>query len=268
MSENKYILYNLNVVEGESWYLSCFKNEKDPNFSPILQLRCSNYVDPWEDSSFHYHTISQEIFILLDGELWMIINDKPLTLRNRNILLVQPEVSHSIVGGRGKIRHLVFKIPHKEDKWILTKSKINYNKIRIDMTNKYFKANIDSSIGFFADLNKKKYQNRWLLGIGEALYKTKHLSLAYMNFKDKDDYIATNHKETYHYHLASTEWYFTIKGYQKLLINNDEITIYPGYLLRIPEKSSHTLLLYSYPFEGITLRTPIIPEDKVILRED
>ena len=118
-----------------------------------------------------------------------------------------------------------------------------------------------------ADLNEEKYQKNWLLGYGEAIYQTERLCLAYMDFECEKDYTKINHNETYHYHKVTTEWYLTIKGHQKLQIGNKKITISPGYLLRIPERTPHLLLSYSYPFEGITLRTPAIPNDKIILNK-
>ncbi|MFX1313307.1 MAG: cupin domain-containing protein [Promethearchaeota archaeon] len=266
MSETKYFLYNLNNA-GIQWYLSCNKNVDDITYSPYLQLRCSNYVDPWEDKSSHYHSKSQEIFILLDGELWMMLDDEPFTLLRNNLLLVQPEVPHMIIGGNQKIRHFVLQVPHQKDRWIQVNKNTNYDKERIKMAKNHYRCEIDGITGFFADLNDKKFQNNWLLGYGEAIYKTQRLCLAYMDLKREQDYNEMNHIETYHYHEESTEWYFTIKGQQKFLIDNKEISISPGYLLRIPEKTPHLLLSYSYPFEGITLRTPAIPNDKIILNK-
>ncbi|MFX1572175.1 MAG: cupin domain-containing protein [Promethearchaeota archaeon] len=266
MNETKYFLYNLNNV-GIQWYLSSNKNIDDKAYSPHLQLRCSNYVDPWEDKSSHYHSKSQEIFILLDGELWMMLDGEPYTILRNNLLLVQPGVPHMIIGGRTKIRHFVLKVPHQEDKWIQHNENINYDTIKVKMAENHYKSDIDGLKGFFADLNDKKFQNNWLLGYGEAIYKTKHLCLAYMDLKCEQVYNEMNHIETYHFHEESTEWYFTIKGQQKFLIDNKEISVDPGYLLRMPEKTPHLLLSYSYPFEGITLRTPAIPNDKIILNK-
>ena len=259
MSKTEYFLYNLNNV-GIQWYLSCNKNVDDITYSPYLQLRCSNYIDPWEDKTSHYHSKSQEIFVLLDGELWLMLDDKPFTMLRKSLLLVQPGVPHTVIGGRHKIRHFVIKVPHQEDKWIKTNKNANHDDIRTSMAEKQFNWENDSLTGFFADLNNKKFQNNWLLGYGEAIYKTKRLCLAYMDLKYEQEYNEMNHIETYHYHEESTEWYFTFKGQQKFLIDNNEISISPGYLLRIPEKTPHLLLSYSYPFEGITLRTPAIPD--------
>ncbi|UCC18139.1 MAG: cupin domain-containing protein [Promethearchaeota archaeon] len=266
MIKTNYFLYNLNNV-GIQWYLGCNRNVDDMTYSPYLQLRCSNFVDPWEDIYSHYHSESQEIFILLEGELWMLVNNKPFTMLKNNLLLVQPGVPHMIIGGKPKIRHFVLKVPHQKDEWIKSNENVNYDTIKVKMAESHFKNEVDSLIGFFADLNEKKCQNNWLLGYGEAVYQTKRLCLAYMDFRSEKDYIENNHNETYHYHKVTTEWYLTIKGQQKLLIGNKEISIRPGYLLRIPEKTPHLLLSYSYPFEGITLRTPAIPNDKIIINK-
>jgi mannose-6-phosphate isomerase-like protein (cupin superfamily) len=265
MSENNYILYNLNTI-GTDWFLSCKKNEDDRTYSPYLQLRFSNYVDPWDDPIPHYHTKAQEIFILLDGELWMMLHDTPFKMQRRSLLLIQPGVPHIVIGGKPKIRHFVLKVPHREDKWIQANKSTNYDELRIKMAENHFKGEVDSLAGFFVDLNDKKFQNNWLLGYGEAIYKTKGLCLAYMDLKCEEEYNEMNHIETHHCHEESTEWYFTIKGQQKFLIDNNEIPVNPGYLLRIPEKLPHLLLSYSYPFEGLTLRTPAIPNDKIILK--
>ena len=198
------ILNNLNDI-GIEWYLNCNKNVDDIVYSPYLQLRCSNYVDPWEDTSSHYHSKSQEIFILLDGELWMMLNGEPFTLLRNNLLLVQPGVPHMIIGGKPKIRHFVLKVPHHEDKRIQVKKNTDYDKERVIMAENHYKSEIDRLTGFFADLNDKKFQNNWLLGYGEAIFKTKRLCLAYMDLKCEQDYNETSHIDTNHYHEESTE---------------------------------------------------------------
>ena len=142
MSENNFILYNLNNV-GTDWYLSCNKNIEDLTYSPYLQLRCSNNVDPWVDKSPHYHSKSQEIFIVLDGELWMMLEDKPCTMVRKSLLLIQPGFPHIVIGGKSNISHFVLKIPHQEDKWIQTNRNADYDKIRIKMTENHFKGKID-----------------------------------------------------------------------------------------------------------------------------
>lgn len=266
MKDKKFVLYDLNEKKG--WILSSFKDEEDIHFSPLLQLGRTNFCNPWEDQDFHHHTTSLELYLLNEGSLWVVVDGNSIKMDGCSLLVVQPGISHSVVGGEGKINHYGMKIPHSEDNKILDETPSNIQKLKEKMKFITEEATLESSVGFYVDFNKQANQNQWILGHGEARFKTAELCLAYMNFQNITDFETAQHPNELHYHKESTEWYLTLEGGQKLLVNNEEIVVQEGNLLRIKEYTPHKLLHYVYPFRGVTIRTPDAPGDKIVLKED
>jgi len=265
MTDTSFSLYDLENKHG--WLLSSFKNKDDIHYSPLLQFGRTNYCDPWQDPHFHSHSISQEIYLLIEGELWHLVDDIPIVMKERSLLIVQPGISHSIIGGRGKIQHFGMKIPHQEDKKIIDNKNREINNILNIIKEDNVENHLDPSIGFFIDLNEKKNQNRWQVGIGHAFYYTEEFCLAYVNFQSKEDRESVDHKDEYHYHKKSTEWYLTIKGEQELLIDGEIVVAKESTLLRVNEGTPHNVISRMYPFEGVTIKTPVVKGDKYILEE-
>ncbi|NPD90247.1 MAG: hypothetical protein HGN29_16165, partial [Asgard group archaeon] len=88
-----YTLYNLENKNG--WLLSSFKGKDDNCYSPLLQFGRTNFQEPWQDPNFHSHSISLEIYLLIEGELWHVVDEVPIIMKGRSLLLVQPGISHS-----------------------------------------------------------------------------------------------------------------------------------------------------------------------------
>lgn len=266
MHSSKYSLYNLNDKQG--WILSSFKEEDDIHYSPLLQFGRTNHCDPWQDPNFHSHSVSLEVYLLIEGELWHVVNGIPIIMKGRSLLLVQPDISHSIVGGQGKIQHFGMKIPHQEDEKIIDSKSRDIAKM-IDLMDKGKTENkLDPSIGFLIDLNNRENQNTWQIGTGHALYYTEKFCLAYVVFQTEEDRKSIDHKETYHYHQESTEWYLTLKGEQQFLIDGKELITKANTLLRVSEGTPHKVISRRYPFEGVTIKTPVVEGDKYVLEEE
>lgn len=260
MSDNSFI-YDLKDKRG--WIIGCFKEKN--NYDSYLQLGKTSFIEPWSDPDIHYHTQAQELYIVLNGEMWIQVGDDTiLRVKEKGLLLVQPNVPHSVIGGKGKIQHIGIKVPHEKDKKINVRK--NESAINEEYIQKYNRNSINSSKGFLADLNDNKNQNCWLLGLGTATYKTKELCLAFMSYADENEMKKDEHDDSLHYHSKSTEWYLSIKGDQEILVEEDQITVPEGCLLKIPTMKAHKILSYSYPFEGFTMRTPIFLNDKVTLK--
>ncbi|MCG3220700.1 MAG: hypothetical protein H7641_04905 [Candidatus Heimdallarchaeota archaeon] len=265
MPNPDFTLYELDNKQG--WILSSFKEQDDINYSPLLQFGRTNFCEPWQDPNFHSHTISLEIYLLIEGELWHIVNDIPIIMKGRSLLLVQPGVSHSIIGGKGKIQHFGMKIPHQSDEKIIDEKPRDLNKLTEGMKSRVISNVLESSIGFYIDLNEEENQNMWQLGIGHSLYYTEEFCLAYVNFLTEEKRKTVDHKETYHYHKQSTEWYLTLVGQQIFLIADEIITAEAGTLLRIHKGVPHKVVSRDYPFEGVTIKTPVVKGDKYVLEE-
>lgn len=260
MSDNS-LIYDLKDKKG--WIIGCFKEKN--HYDSYLQLGKTNFIEPWSDPEVHYHTHAQELYIVLNGEMWITVGkDTILRVKEKGLLLVQPNVPHSVIGGKGKVQHIGIKIPHKEDKKINVRK--NVSAIDEECLQKYNRNFINTSKGFFADLNDQENQNCWLFGLGTAKYKTKELCLAFMSYANENEMKKNEHNNLLHYHSKSTEWYLSIIGEQELLVEEDKITVPEGCLLKIPPMKAHKILSYSYPFEGFTFRTPVFLDDKVTLK--
>lgn len=107
-----------------------------------------------------------------------------------------------------------------------------------------------------------KHKGGWLLDSTKVgKWNSKILQFGRTNF------IKPWHDEKLHYHREGEEWYLVLNGSQKLQIGKDEVIIKKDQLLKVPEYIPHKLISYNYPFEGMTIRTPNVIEEKVILSD-
>ncbi|MFX1255748.1 MAG: cupin domain-containing protein [Promethearchaeota archaeon] len=260
MQKGKVYLYDLSEKDG--WLLS--RHHTGDHYSPVLQIRRSNFVEPWRDASSHFHTSAHEIFLVLKGELWLIVEDLPIRLQEESLLVVQPGVPHVAVGGRGPIQHYVMQISddHDEKKTIEEFSPEKLKKLE----SSFQKGNpeLDPLKGFFADLTEKENHNCWLIGyvLGNK-YLTKDYCFAYMIYNDENAVKKTDHRDIRHYHSQATEWYWTFEGEQELEVAGENIRIPKDHLLRIGKKVPHNINWRTYPFRGLTMRTSISLDEKV-----
>ena len=261
-----YELFNLNELNG--WIIGSEFDEKSPYYSSLFQLGRSNYLYPWKDPKFHYHTRSIEIYLVLHGELWVIIDKIAVKLKEKSILLVQPGVFHAVIGGKGTIQHYGMKIPSKGDRKVIQEKNDDYEKVIGSITKSGFNQSpyrqLNPKHGFIADLKENSNINCWLIGLWDVKYETEKFCFAYINFKTLGEKNTHSHQDHLHYHSESTEWYFTFKNSQEIFVNDKNVKVHEGYLLKIPKGVPHKQSSMSFPFEGATLRTPIL-DDKIIL---
>ncbi|NHJ49149.1 MAG: cupin domain-containing protein [Asgard group archaeon] len=262
MLERKFHLYNLHDKGG--WLLSPTYDDKfNSNF---IQFGRTNFLDPWSDPAIHYHTTSQELYLVMHGELWLKVGDSSVVLKERNLLLVQPGIPHAVVGGKGSIQHFGLKIPCISDEKIVVREVTQYEKnskpLFIDS------KDLDPKEGFIADFTQDDYRNCWVFGFGIAKYLTDEFSLAYMVFKDENEDTSLENYNDYHLHNSSEEWYFTFKGSQEILVNDENVVVSEGNLLRIGSGIPHKINKRQYPFEGMVLRAPLTRDDKVVVNLD
>ncbi|NPE08772.1 MAG: cupin domain-containing protein [Asgard group archaeon] len=257
MGNANYKLYNSNEKQG--WFVS--NNHSDLFYSKYLAVRKGNFVEPWKDNQIHYHTVSQEIFLVLEGEITLLVSEKLFKLKKRNFLMLNPNVPHAILGGKGKIQNYIMKIPQIDDERIVIQEGIQSDEI---LRNTQY-VEITAKEGFFADLTKPENHNCWLIGFGKAKHHSLGFSLAYMDFKSEFDFKEVKHPNDLHYHSSSEEWYFTFNGSQKLMVGEKKIEVPKDFLLKLEMNTPHKVIKRKYPFEGITLRTPNIKGDKVSL---
>jgi mannose-6-phosphate isomerase-like protein (cupin superfamily) len=106
--------YTRHTFQGYSGYLVAPGNPDTAH--ELVAVRHSASVPPWADADVHVHERSEEYYLLLRGELQFLVADSSVTLRAPEMLVVQPHVSHAIVGGRGPIEHFGFRAPAPNDR--------------------------------------------------------------------------------------------------------------------------------------------------------
>jgi mannose-6-phosphate isomerase-like protein (cupin superfamily) len=67
-----------------------------------------------------------------------------------------------------------------------------------------------------------------------------------------------------HYHRESWEYYLALKGKKILQIEEELVTVNAGEIVEVPPRVRHNIYRREAPYEGFTIRVPIIAEnDKV-----
>jgi quercetin dioxygenase-like cupin family protein len=96
------------------------------------------YVGPWDSDvpvpigyanagidEPHYHTQMYEIYLVAQGESTIVVNDKAVTLRPGQILVVEPGEVHTFIASSADYFHFVIQTPFSDN-----------DKVAVDRTGK------------------------------------------------------------------------------------------------------------------------------------
>ncbi len=224
----------------------------------LLALGHTAGIEPWRDPVLHVHAASDEMYCLLQGELYFLVDEVQINLRAFEILLVRAGSAHAVLGGLGAIEHIGLRTPALEDK-------SHCGDIPVDLTRPIAgPRDVFSHWGARLSLDKPEHQNTWLIGSGSATVASAHISLAYLNFPTHESAnagIGSRHR--LHFHEHSWEYYLVLQGEKTLQIGDEQVTIVAGELLEVPPGLPHTLASRQAPYSGFTLRVPAVLDDKV-----
>lgn len=84
------------------------------NYSSRLDFTCVWGVDPtyeWHNERLHYHTMREEYYILLRGQLDFQIGSEVVSLIGSQVLGVKPFTPHKVLGGQGPVDMLFVRVP-------------------------------------------------------------------------------------------------------------------------------------------------------------
>jgi mannose-6-phosphate isomerase-like protein (cupin superfamily) len=250
--------YTRYTFRGRTGYVI---DSSDPGVTQkLVAVGHTDSVAPWSDPGIHLHRNAEEYYFLFQGELRILVVEKLVSLRPKEILMVKPQVPHAIVGGEGLIEHIGIRAPAKRDKQLLGNIP---NELPPTVNERERELRCDW--GYRIPLEASKNQNCWLLGTGIARFRTSHLILAFLNFPTTEAAnagIGTRHR--LHRHQTSWEYYAALKGAKTLQIEDELVKIEAGEILGIPPMICHTLHSRQAPYEGFTFRVPIPDQhDKV-----
>jgi mannose-6-phosphate isomerase-like protein (cupin superfamily) len=240
--------------EGRSGGIVDSRVSKVPH--DLLIIGHTAFVSPWSDPYVHLHQESEEFYLLRHGELELYIAGAFLNLQPGELLMIHPQVPHAVVGGGGQIEHFGFRAPACEDKRAL-------GEIPSQAPNPYGRTNreLAADWGYRIPLTAPENQNCWLIGWGAARYASRHLILAYLNFPTFEAANAgIGTRLRMHYHRRSWEYYIAWKGRKILQIEDDLAHVDAGEILEVPPMVRHNIQSREAPYEGFTVRVPLMPE--------
>ncbi len=217
-------------------------------------------VAPWSDPLVHLHEQAEECYLLLAGELRLLVGTSVVLLAPREMLVVKPQVPHAVVGGAGLVEHIGLRAPALQDKQI-----VGEIPQELPPAIEGDERELRRDWGYRIPLGAAENQNCWLLGFGAARFQSAHLILAYINFPTAEAANAgmgTRHRP--HLHQESWEYYVALQGARTLWVDEQTVTIEAGEILEVPPNTCHTLYGRQPPFEGFLFRVPLLKSsDKV-----
>lgn len=255
------------MTANQAWIKYIFKEHSGWIVDPRLESEPHNLlgightacIEPWRDPDLHQHQESEEFYLLLQGELWLWIAGARVTLQPRELLMVRPRVAHAVLGGQGKIEHFGLRAPCLEDRH--PTGKIPDLLPPTGPVEREFRADWGCRI----PLSRAENHNRWLLGTGMAKYASQHIICAYLNFPTEQAAnagIGTRLRR--HYHQRSWEYYTVLQGCKVLEIGDELVNVEAGEIVAVLPGVWHNIHHRQAPFEGFTLRVPVLDEnDKV-----
>lgn len=223
----------------------------------LVAIRHSASVPPWADRDIHLHRDAEEYYIVLQGELQLLVDGSILTLQPHELLMVRPQVPHAMVAGRGPIEHFVLRFPGVDDR-----QTVGEIPDRLSPVVGEAERELESDWGCRVPLAEARYQNCWLFGVGRARFPSQYMCMAYLRFPDDDSVGADKHPHRLHLHERSWEYYAVLTGARVLRVGGESVEIGAGEILEVPPRVKHVLHATRTPFEGFTFRVPRL-DDKV-----
>ncbi|MBU0492708.1 MAG: cupin domain-containing protein [Chloroflexi bacterium] len=247
------VVYTKHTFQGYSGYLVTPDTAHE-----LVVVRHSASVPPWTDPDVHLHERSEEYYLLLQGELRFLVAGSLVTLRPQEMLVVQPQVSHAIVGGVGPIEHFGFRAPAPSDR-----QTVGVIPAKLPPVSEEESRELRREWGYRIQVDDAGNRNCWLTGLGAARFHSPHFLLAYLDFPTEEEAnagLGTRHR--LHLHARSWEYYVVLQGTKTLRIEDELVTMQPGEMVEVPPGVRHTLHSRQAPYRGLTFRVPILP-DKV-----
>jgi len=226
----------------------------------LISIGHTALVPPWSDANLHQHPSSEEFYLLLQGQLILEIIDFRISLHRGELLMVSPGVPHAVIGGAGAIEYFGIRAPALDDKQVVGELVMDIPLLGEE------ERLISAEWGCRIPLDTPQHQNCWLVGAGSALFASQNLALAYLDFPTQQTAnagLGTRHQ--LHYHQKSWEYYTVLMGEKVLLIDGEQVSIQAGETLAVPPAVKHTLYSRQAPFQGFTIRVPVVLDDKIVV---
>jgi mannose-6-phosphate isomerase-like protein (cupin superfamily) len=204
----------------------------------------------WSDPAIHIHELSEELYLLIVGELSFVIGSQVLSLRGGELLLVRPQVPHAIIGGRGPIEHFGIRAPAPPDK-----RPVDALPSLAGPAVEEQQRELVRDWGFRAVVGAAGSHNAWLVGAPPAPFASERLSLAVLDLPDVSEWrevarrLGERRDDEWEYHIVLAGGVALASGVGPVACEAGElIEVAPG--VRCGEPTWGT------PYRGIAVRVP------------
>lgn len=243
---DKWFLVALNRDESHGYIAGSRLARTDPAYSTLVDIGFNCQADAWQDDLAHYHTESEEYYLVIRGSLTMEVGGQTVPVPAGHLLGVKVGTSHRVVGGQGPIESFSIRMPgNKNDKVVVQQGQV-----------------CPHDAWFLLDLHApcSDYQ------AGACLPKTDPAYSPLWDFWSgwQRSLIMWRGQE-FHYHTRAEEFYIVLRGRLDLEVDGQVIAVQPGHLLDVKPGAVHGVVGGQEPIDTLFFRVPGGRGDKTVV---
>lgn len=113
------------ILQGKKWGVGSFFEKESPNFSNKIEIGFVRLKEPDKSDKIHYHQSIEEYYIVLSGEMEILVDKKTILVKTKEVLGVKPKTPHIIRNVTPNTEIILIKTPSKpKDKKITREQKL------------------------------------------------------------------------------------------------------------------------------------------------
>jgi mannose-6-phosphate isomerase-like protein (cupin superfamily) len=218
----------------------------DPAYSTLVDVGFNHQTDVWQDALAHYHTESEEYYLVIQGSLALEVRGQTVFVPAGHLLGVKAGTSHRVVGGQGPIESFSIRMPgNKDDKVVVQQSQLcpNDSWFLLDL----HAPHSDYQAGACLPTTNPAYSPLWDFWSGWQRS------------------LITWQGQEFHYHTRAEEYYIVLQGRLDLEVDNQVVSVQPGYLLGVRPGAVHSVVGGREPIDTFFFRAPGGRGDKTVI---
>lgn len=241
------------------WFLIAFSGDErhgyvagsrlpraDPAYSTLVDIGFNRQADVWQDDFAHYHTESEECYLVIRGGLALEVGSQIVSVPAGHLLGIKAGTSHRVVGGQGPIESFSIRVPGGEnDKVVVRQSQV-----------------CPGDSWFLLDLHAphSDYQAGACLPTTSPAY-----SPLWDFWSGWQESLITWRGQEFHYHTRAEEYYVVLRGRLDLEVDGQVVSVQPGYLLGVKPGAVHGVIGGQEPIDTLFIRVPGGRGDKTVV---
>lgn len=249
-------LVDLGREERRGYVLGARLPTDDPAFSPYLDLGFNRLNAGWQDETAHFHTHSDEIFVVVKGEIELLIRGVPVTVAAGQLVGIRAGVAHQVIRVRAPVENYLIRAPGGgADKIELTgstqapadaQSKGMNGVIRVDLRQHFS----DYPLGACLPVNHPNYS-------------------PFLDFTGvwRADPVAEWKHDVRHWHKTREEYFIVLQGRLDIEVDGSRRSVQAGQILGLRPPAVHKVIGGRGPVSVLFVRVPGGRGDKVVVED-